>query len=192
MSTPTINRTSVVAGPDNHPYIPLYMYILVSVFNTAIFILGTFGNVLVLLVIVKVRNMRTPTNFFLMCLSIADILVLLVCQPAALMEFFAKDRWFIGRAMCKSLIFMLITLCNLFNVFRQTDLSKVYRPDQKQNKKEKNEDTQEITQSRSKPSPCTKSRRDVEPILTKQTPHMKPLAYEQAGIATEDPQRNGQ
>ena len=108
MSSKMSNGTSIGHGVKDHPYIPLYIYILVSVFNSVIFILGIFGNVLVLLVIAKVRSMRTPTNFFLMSLSIADILVLLVCQPAALMEFFAKDRWFIGRTMCEYNVSMTI------------------------------------------------------------------------------------
>ena len=94
-----------VTRSGDDPFIPLYIYILVSVLNTLIFIMGTFGNFLVVLVIARVRNMRTPTNFFLLNLSVADILVLLVCQPAALMEFFAKDRWFIGAAMCKCCYF---------------------------------------------------------------------------------------
>lgn len=95
------NQTLEDYGTGEDPYIPLYIYILVSIFNSIIFILGILGNFLVVLVIVKVRNMRTPTNFFLLNLSIADILVLLICQPAALMEFYGKDRWFIGEAMCK-------------------------------------------------------------------------------------------
>ncbi|XP_060595691.1 orexin/Hypocretin receptor type 1-like [Ruditapes philippinarum] len=43
--------------------------------------------------------MRTPTNVYLLNLSAADVLVLLVCQPAALLEFFGKDRRFLGDEM---------------------------------------------------------------------------------------------
>ena len=93
----TFNRTDIGDEPD----IPLYTFILVLVFNSLIFIMGIAGNFLVVLVIARVRTMRTPTNFFLLNLSIADILVLLICQPAALMEFYSKDRWLIGEAMCK-------------------------------------------------------------------------------------------
>ena len=93
----TFNRTNT----GNEPEIPLYTFILVLLFNSLIFIMGITGNFLVVLVIARVRTMRTPTNFFLLNLSIADILVLLICQPAALMEFYSKDRWLIGEAMCK-------------------------------------------------------------------------------------------
>ena len=96
-----LNQTFNWTRSDEPPKIPLYTFILVLVFNSLIFIMGISGNLLVVLVIARVRNMRTPTNFFLLNLSIADILVLSICQPAALMEFYAKDRWLIGEAMCK-------------------------------------------------------------------------------------------
>ncbi|XP_060562101.1 QRFP-like peptide receptor [Ruditapes philippinarum] len=81
--------------------IPLYIYIISSLLNATIFMIGTFGNILVIVVVLKVRNMRTPTNVFLLNLSAADVLVLLVCQPAGLLEFFGKERWFLGKIMCK-------------------------------------------------------------------------------------------
>jgi hypothetical protein len=58
----------------------------------------------VIVVVLKVRNMRTPTNVFLLNLSAADVLVLLVCQPAGLLEIFGKERWFLGNIMCKSFV----------------------------------------------------------------------------------------
>ncbi|KAL4231045.1 hypothetical protein ACF0H5_008628 [Mactra antiquata] len=81
--------------------IPLYIYICVSVVNAIIFIVGTFGNVLVIVVVLRVREMRTPTNVFLLNLSVADVMVLIVCQPAALLEFYGKERWFLGEVMCE-------------------------------------------------------------------------------------------
>ena len=95
------NLSGPISQEDYQPYIPLYMYILVSVLNGSIFLFGLGGNCLVVIVIVKSRGMRTPTNLFLFSLSIADILVLLFCQPAALLEFYGKDRWLIGGFMCK-------------------------------------------------------------------------------------------
>ncbi|XP_060551585.1 QRFP-like peptide receptor, partial [Ruditapes philippinarum] len=91
---------------DSEMNIPLYIYIIVSIVNTVIFIVGTFGNILVIIVVLRVREMRTPTNVFLLNLSVADVLVLLVCQPAGLTEFFGKDRWFLGGIMCKLVPFM--------------------------------------------------------------------------------------
>ncbi|WAR21627.1 TRFR-like protein [Mya arenaria] len=83
------------------PFIPLYIYICVPIVNVIIFLVGFVGNILVIMVVIKVRDMRTPTNVFLLNLSLADVLVLVVCQPAALLEFFGKDRWFLGELMCR-------------------------------------------------------------------------------------------
>ena len=99
----SLNQTFNKTNPGGEPNIPLYTFILVLMFNSIIFIMGISGNFLVVLVIARVRTMWTPTNFFLLNLSIADILVLSICQPAALMEFYSKDRWLIGEAMCKYL-----------------------------------------------------------------------------------------
>ncbi|WAR21628.1 TRFR-like protein [Mya arenaria] len=44
------------------PFIPLYMYICVSIVNVIIFLVGIVGNILVIMVVIKVRDMRTPTN----------------------------------------------------------------------------------------------------------------------------------
>ncbi|XP_060570534.1 cholecystokinin receptor type A-like [Ruditapes philippinarum] len=81
--------------------IPTYIYVIAPLLNAIIFLLGIFGNICVIIVIIRVRNMRTPTNVFLLNLSVADVLVLLVSQPAGLLEFFGKDRWFLGEVMCK-------------------------------------------------------------------------------------------
>jgi hypothetical protein len=99
-SNMTIDTMGYTDGGMN---IPTYLYILVSLVNSIIFIIGTFGNILVIIVVLKVQEMRTPTNVFLLNLSVADVFVLLVCQPAGLLEFFGKDRWFLGEFMCKQL-----------------------------------------------------------------------------------------
>ncbi|XP_060581654.1 QRFP-like peptide receptor [Ruditapes philippinarum] len=124
----------------NEMFIPIYLYIIVSLVNAVIFIVGTFGNILVIIAVLKFREMRTPTNMFLLNLSVADILVLLICQPAGLVEFFGKDRWFLGQIMCKlvplmengvlhvSILTMIavtmeryIALCHPFNRNRMSD-----------------------------------------------------------------------
>lgn len=68
--------------------------------------IGILGNVMVLLVIFKLKDMRSSTNIFLMNLSVADILVLLICTPTALVEVHSKpDTWVLGEEMCKYFLF---------------------------------------------------------------------------------------
>lgn len=79
----------------------LYIYVWVTFTNVIIFLAGIFGNVMVILVVLRVKEMKTHMNYLLLNLSFADLLVLLICQPSALLEFYAKDRWYLGLVMCK-------------------------------------------------------------------------------------------
>lgn len=82
------------------PQLPLYLPLYVTVLNVLVFMTGIVGNLLVIVVVVRFKDMRTPMNWYLVNLSLADLLVLLVCQPTALIEFFARDRWYLGEVMC--------------------------------------------------------------------------------------------
>ncbi|XP_041370369.1 QRFP-like peptide receptor [Gigantopelta aegis] len=88
-----------------HPGTPFYVFVWVTILNAVVFLVGLVGNVLVIVVVTKVREMKTSTNFCLMNLSIADLLVLLICQPAALLEFYGQERWVLGDFMCKLVTF---------------------------------------------------------------------------------------
>lgn len=81
--------------------LPVYVFAYVTAISALVFMLGVLGNVMVIAVICQIRAMRNSTNYFLFSLSIADLCVLLVCQPVAIMDFYAKERWFIGEVMCK-------------------------------------------------------------------------------------------
>lgn len=97
---------------EEAPSWPAYLPIYVTILNVAVFFTGTVGNVLVCVVVVMVRDMRTPMNWYLVNLSIADLFVLLFCQPAALVEFFARDRWLLGSVLCEySVCVLCLLLC---------------------------------------------------------------------------------
>lgn len=54
------------------------------------------------IVIVKTKDMRNSTNIFLTNLSIADLLVLLVCTPTVLVEVNTRpETWVLGHEMCR-------------------------------------------------------------------------------------------
>ncbi|OWF49275.1 Pyroglutamylated RFamide peptide receptor [Mizuhopecten yessoensis] len=92
-----INSTSypVQAG------LPGYIFWYVTLANLCIFVVGVLGNILVLTVIIRHKEMRTHMNCLLCNLCVADLQVLLICQPAGMAEFYAKDRWYLGPVMCK-------------------------------------------------------------------------------------------
>ncbi|KAL8587020.1 hypothetical protein ACOMHN_023410 [Nucella lapillus] len=104
----SLNDTQMypLEGGLEPPSWPIYQPIYITVLNAVVFFTGTVGNILVIVVVVMVHDMRTPMNWYLVNLSVADLLVLLVCQPAALAEFFARDRWYLGEALCKIVPFL--------------------------------------------------------------------------------------
>ena len=82
-------------------HLPPYIFWYVTFANVVIFLLGVTGNILVLTVVITNKAMRTHMNILLCSLSVADLLVLSVCQPAGMIEFYGKDRWFLGESLCK-------------------------------------------------------------------------------------------
>ncbi|XP_064621065.1 neuromedin-B receptor-like [Lineus longissimus] len=83
--------------------IPLYLWLIPTAFYIFIFTCGVTGNSLVVIVICKNKDMRNTTNYFLTNLAIADLLVLVVCMPTALMEIYTKEIWYLGEIACKAL-----------------------------------------------------------------------------------------
>ena len=93
------NETDVSSPPDLA--IPLYMLIGVTLSYLVIFLMGVGGNIMVVWIVARNRDMRSATNVFLLSLSIADLLVLIICMPSALIEFYGRDVWYLGHTLCK-------------------------------------------------------------------------------------------
>ncbi|ELU04429.1 hypothetical protein CAPTEDRAFT_63132, partial [Capitella teleta] len=78
-----------------------YIYVTVTFFYLIVFVFGVIGNIIVIYVICALKDMRTPTNIFLLNLCFADLLVIIVCMPSSLVEFHTHDVWYLGSFMCK-------------------------------------------------------------------------------------------
>ncbi|XP_076373356.1 QRFP-like peptide receptor [Tachypleus tridentatus] len=86
---------------------PPYIRVISTVFCVVILTLGTIGNLLVAIVVCCTKELRNSTNFFLINLSVADLLVLLVCTPTVLIELHSKPEvWLLGEGMCKAVPFV--------------------------------------------------------------------------------------
>ncbi|XP_045194328.1 thyrotropin-releasing hormone receptor-like [Mercenaria mercenaria] len=87
-------------------YSSLYRIISLTI-NIILFLVGIVGNILVVIVVVRTRSMRTPTNCYLMSLAVADCLVLMSATLPAIPEtFYQIDEWPFGRVMCSLLVFL--------------------------------------------------------------------------------------
>lgn len=81
---------------------PNYIRTTSMIFCILIMCLGVIGNIMVPIVIFKTKDMRNSTNIFLVNLSVADLMVLLVCTPTVLVEVNSRpETWVLGKEMCK-------------------------------------------------------------------------------------------
>ncbi|RWS08219.1 growth hormone secretagogue receptor type 1-like protein [Dinothrombium tinctorium] len=87
--------------------------ILTTIICLFVLILGLTGNVLVPYVVFYTKELRNSTNLFLINLSIADLLVLVVCMPTVLFELHSKPEvWVLGEVMCKVVPFVEMTVAH--------------------------------------------------------------------------------
>ncbi|XP_054282796.1 QRFP-like peptide receptor [Macrosteles quadrilineatus] len=111
---PVTSSPNSTNGSDfDPPVFPAYIRTTSIIFCVIILGIGVIGNVMVPLVILKSKDMRNSTNIFLMNLSIADLMVLLVCTPTVLVEVNSKpETWVLGEEMCKAVPFIELTVAH--------------------------------------------------------------------------------
>ncbi|CAM1306933.1 Ethr (predicted) [Pycnogonum litorale] len=104
---------STCGGDEEGPSFPYYLRVTVTVCCALTLLVGTCGNLLVLMVVYSNREMRNSTNIFLVNLSVADLLILMTCVPTALVEVHTPpETWVLGRTMCKVVPFVESTVCH--------------------------------------------------------------------------------
>lgn len=101
----------VTQEPNNYTFSPYYQHSrpVAAIFIFAyvlIFFLCMIGNLLVCLIVVKNRQMRTVTNIFILNLAISDLLVGILCLPITLADNLVTG----GCSACMHIIFAYIYL----------------------------------------------------------------------------------
>lgn len=76
-----------------------YEWVLIAAY-VAVFLIALVGNTLVCLAVWRNHHMRTVTNYFIVNLSLADVLVTAICLPASLLVDITES-WLFGQALCK-------------------------------------------------------------------------------------------
>ena len=79
----------VTDDPFRHP---LYMRVIYSVAYITIMIVAIVGNSMVVAVVYRNQSMHTVTNYFIVNLAIADIMVALICLPMTLLVNMYKGK----------------------------------------------------------------------------------------------------
>ncbi|KAK8785655.1 hypothetical protein V5799_007982 [Amblyomma americanum] len=83
--------------------------IVLPILFGVIFIVGLLGNGLVVLVVLRNRQMRSTINFFIMNLSVADLLFIVVCVPFTAWDYML-NYWSFGDAWCRIHLY-IFTVC---------------------------------------------------------------------------------
>lgn len=73
---------------------------------TLIFLLSVLGNLLIIVVLLLNKRMRTVTNSFLMSLAVSDLMMAIFCMPFTLIPNILEDFIF-GGAMCKAVSYFM-------------------------------------------------------------------------------------
>ncbi|XP_014213261.1 orexin receptor type 1-like [Copidosoma floridanum] len=108
----TESRNATRSQPDNvdivisnmYQYIsPLWYEYIFIIMHGIVFITGLMGNVLVCVAVMR-AHMRTVTNYFIMNLALADLLVILTCLPFTI-TWDITETWFFGLYSCKIVLY---------------------------------------------------------------------------------------
>ncbi|XP_004573337.1 cholecystokinin receptor-like isoform X1 [Maylandia zebra] len=71
-----------------------------------IFLLSVFGNLLIIVVLMLNKRMRTVTNSFLLSLAVSDLMMAIFCMPFTLIPNMLEDFIF-GATMCKIVTYLM-------------------------------------------------------------------------------------
>ncbi|KAM4036475.1 neuropeptide Y receptor type 2-like isoform 1-T2 [Anomaloglossus baeobatrachus] len=77
----------------------IWVQVILITAYSLIILLGLVGNSLVIYMIMKYKNMRTVTNFFIANLAVADLMVDSLCLPFTLV-YTLMDEWKFGSVLC--------------------------------------------------------------------------------------------
>ncbi|XP_077995020.1 D(3) dopamine receptor-like [Glandiceps talaboti] len=76
------------------------------------------GNILVCVAVVKERNLRNITNYFIVSLAVADLLVGLLVMPGAVYVEVNRGAWYLSKELCDVWVACDVMLCtaSIFNL----------------------------------------------------------------------------
>lgn len=80
--------------------VPLWEIIVKSLIYGIITIFSLIGNILIIVIVMKNKNMKTVTNYYIVNLAVADLMVTLTCTWVTLVDDLTEG-WILGAFFCK-------------------------------------------------------------------------------------------
>ena len=94
---------------DDKSY-PFWLLILIAIFGSVTSVLTVLGNILVMLAFFLDRQIRQPTNYFILSLSVSDFLIGLLSMPLLTIYIYAKE-WPLNAIICDIWLSLDYTVC---------------------------------------------------------------------------------
>lgn len=101
---------------------PLHFRIIKIILYVIIFVTSVFANILVCMVILRRRKMKTVTNYFILNLAVADLTLTCICIPFDIPVQELNYSWPYGPLMCK-ILYPLQTFLLFASVYTLTAVS---------------------------------------------------------------------
>lgn len=102
--------TSTTSPPGQADYYPFWFLIVIAIFGSVTSVLTVLGNILVMLAFFLDRQIRQPTNYFILSLSVSDFLIGLLSMPLLTIYIYAKD-WPLNAIICDIWLSLDYTVC---------------------------------------------------------------------------------
>ncbi|CAG5127339.1 unnamed protein product [Candidula unifasciata] len=102
----TMSPFNATANEESKETFERLVGIIIPVIFGAIFLLGLFGNFLVIMVIVTDKRMRNTTNILILSLAIADLMFIVFCVPFTA-TLYTLPVWPFGAIWCKTVIYLM-------------------------------------------------------------------------------------
>nr|XP_020665594.1 neuropeptide Y receptor type 1 isoform X1 [Pogona vitticeps]XP_020665595.1 neuropeptide Y receptor type 1 isoform X1 [Pogona vitticeps]XP_020665596.1 neuropeptide Y receptor type 1 isoform X1 [Pogona vitticeps]XP_020665597.1 neuropeptide Y receptor type 1 isoform X1 [Pogona vitticeps]XP_020665598.1 neuropeptide Y receptor type 1 isoform X1 [Pogona vitticeps]XP_020665599.1 neuropeptide Y receptor type 1 isoform X1 [Pogona vitticeps]XP_020665600.1 neuropeptide Y receptor type 1 isoform X1 [P len=96
----TKGTSGLLRFPDDDCPVPLAMIFTLALVYGTVILLGISGNLALIIIILKQKEMRNVTNILIVNLSFSDLLITIMCLPFTFV-YTLMDHWIFGEVMCK-------------------------------------------------------------------------------------------
>jgi hypothetical protein len=108
LTSSSLSTTTIVVPEDK--YYPFWLLVVVAIFGSVTSVLTVLGNILVILAFFLDRQIRQPTNYFILSLSVSDFLIGLLSMPILTIYIYAKE-WPLNAIICDIWLSLDYTVC---------------------------------------------------------------------------------